>query len=495
MEKNFNTDNFEKLLRETTDDFRMYPSKRVWHSLYNDLHPGRKWPSVAILLLLITSIMYIGVTNSNEAGAAAKTAVAASDNVKNSGNNLIANAIRVNAQPVEVIAQPGIVNEIISSAASADNSAVYIASIHTNTATNTYSTPGVESIGNITQGNLDIAGSTKNLNNSKAVDEILDQSFTTNALTNISITNRSPGSTSGTNHTQSLQAVPVTTGIDKTAKKTVTARKEKINAEEKEWMEDYVLHNKKPANKWKNRVAYQVYVTPSVGYRSLNKNIDFSPPPTTSLISNPGQVNTMEYSLNHSSAINLEAGTNVIFSFSKKFRFKAGLQLNYTNYRINAYELNHPTFAILMLNDLNNGYPVLTSRTTSLANTPGLASKNLNNNTYQVSIPLGADFKIAGNNKFKWYAGATVQPTYVIGGHSYLISFDLKNYITGDDLMRKFNLNGGIETFVSYKTKNRVILSAGPQFRYQFLSTYSKQYTYDEKLYNLGVKLGMTTNF
>ncbi|MEO5985190.1 MAG: hypothetical protein ABIP80_06760, partial [Ferruginibacter sp.] len=64
--ENYNSDNFERLLKETTDQFRMYPSRRVWHSLYNDLHPGKKWPSVAVLLLLITSIMYIGVTNSND---------------------------------------------------------------------------------------------------------------------------------------------------------------------------------------------------------------------------------------------------------------------------------------------------------------------------------------------------------------------------------------------------------------------------------------------
>jgi hypothetical protein len=260
-------------------------------------------------------------------------------------------------------------------------------------------------------------------------------------------------------------------------------------------MEDYVLYNKKPARKWKNRVAYQVYVTPSVGYRDLNKNTEFSTTPVAALISNPNQASNVEYSLNHSSAMNLEGGTNLIFSFSKKIRFKAGVQLNYTNYRINAYQLNHPTFTTVMLTDLNNGNPVMALRSTSLANTPGLPPKNLNNNTYQVSVPLGADFKIAGNNKIKWYAGATVQPTYIAGGHSYLISSDLKNYVAGEDMRRKFNLNGGVETFISYKTKNGVILSAGPQFRYQFLSTYSNQYTYDEKLYNLGMKLGMTTNF
>jgi hypothetical protein len=65
MERNFYTDDFERLLKERSDEFRMYPSKRVWHSIYNDLHPGRKWPSVAVSLLLIAALLITGYWNSN----------------------------------------------------------------------------------------------------------------------------------------------------------------------------------------------------------------------------------------------------------------------------------------------------------------------------------------------------------------------------------------------------------------------------------------------
>ena len=59
----------------------------------------------------------------------------------------------------------------------------------------------------------------------------------------------------------------------------------------------------------------------------------------------------------------------------------------------------------------------------------------------------------------------------------------------------KWNINAGIETFLSYKLNNGIIINAGPQLRYQLLSTYDKNYSYDEKLYNLGVKMGITRNF
>src|SRR5262245_1424617 len=61
MEKNMYRDNFEQMLKDTTDNFRMYPSRRVWHSLYNDLHPGKKWPSVSVWFLFIVSVLFMGV--------------------------------------------------------------------------------------------------------------------------------------------------------------------------------------------------------------------------------------------------------------------------------------------------------------------------------------------------------------------------------------------------------------------------------------------------
>jgi len=108
---------------------------------------------------------------------------------------------------------------------------------------------------------------------------------------------------------------------------------------------------------------------------------------------------------------------------------------------------------------------------------------------------LGADFKIAGNAKLNWYAGGTIQPTYVIGGNAFVLSSDEKYYISENALLRKMNLNTAIETFISFKSTNGVLLNVGPQFRYQLFSTYKNQYGYTEKIYNVGIKIGVTTTF
>src|SRR6188768_3370198 len=67
MDRNFHTDDFERLLREKSDEFRMYPSKRIWHSIYNNIHPGRKWPSVAMSITLISALLITGYLNTNNA--------------------------------------------------------------------------------------------------------------------------------------------------------------------------------------------------------------------------------------------------------------------------------------------------------------------------------------------------------------------------------------------------------------------------------------------
>jgi hypothetical protein len=105
------------------------------------------------------------------------------------------------------------------------------------------------------------------------------------------------------------------------------------------------------------------------------------------------------------------------------------------------------------------------------------------------------DIKIAGNEKLKWYVGATAQPTYILGGNAFVLSADEKYYIAENALVRKWNLNTAIETFLSFKPSSNVTLNIGPQFRYQLFSSYKKAYNYSEKLYNVGVKVGLITNF
>ena len=488
MEKNFYQDNFEQLLKETTDNFRMYPSKRVWHSIYNDLHPSRKWPSLAIWLLLISSVVFVGLSNRNQArfNKPAGSPVASLTAEKPQATPLAAIGNSTLVKPItskKTVDKQGILhnfsnettlidtrlNPLNNSAAEQDPESANVLAFYKNSLTGKSTSAGNDDSGNLADA---FAKSSITIGSRKA-------------------TGLNDGSNEPGEQDKDLLA-------SKAAKKD-DAKKDflKINSntQDKEWIEDFAFHNKPAASKWKSKISYELYTTPSVGYRTMKQNTPYRPVVSSSLIANSNANQDFEDAVSQVAAINMELGGNVLYSISNKLNLKIGLQLNYTNYNINAYELKHPTMTTLMLNDLNTGLPELSPRSTTLANTEGVYSKKLNNNTYQISLPLGADIKLAGNDNLKWFAGATIQPTYIVDGNAYYISSDLKNYVSDNSLMRKWNLNAGVETFISYKTKSGIILNAGPQFRYQFLSTYSKKYTYDEKLYNLGLKIGIITRF
>ncbi len=66
MERKFYTDEFEDLIKESADDFKMYPSKKVWQGLYNDLHPGRRWPSLVVTFAFIFGLLTISHLNTQQ---------------------------------------------------------------------------------------------------------------------------------------------------------------------------------------------------------------------------------------------------------------------------------------------------------------------------------------------------------------------------------------------------------------------------------------------
>lgn len=64
--RNFDITNFEQSLKEHADQFLIVPSKRIWHGIYNSLHPGSKWPSFAMGLVFVISLISIGHLNNPE---------------------------------------------------------------------------------------------------------------------------------------------------------------------------------------------------------------------------------------------------------------------------------------------------------------------------------------------------------------------------------------------------------------------------------------------
>lgn len=474
MENNFFDTGFEQFLRESTDEFSMYPSRKVWFGIYNDLHPAKKWPSLAVTLLLICTVLITGISNNNSINS-----------YRNNNHKLLA------YQSASESAEKSFAGTRTLAVANKNNQAVS-------------SKEKLNSSSNNTTATIQYTETVEGVFRKENQDE------TNQLLSNLaSAPENSAAEKENTVSPTDAKQAPAKSATDadaagfrlKTTDASLAEKKAKKEVSlkvlleaDKKWVEDYAFYNKPSQKRWKSRSSLQFYVTPSIGFRTMEDINKYSSISSRNMLAtNNVNRNINEY-VSQTSAINLEVGTMMLYNISKKLRVKAGLQFNYSNYISLAEELTHNTKTTVLLNDEFGIKEVpVTTRYKNSFNPDNITK--LNNKSLQFSMPLGADFKVAGNKKLKLYTGATIQPTYVTGGNTYALSADKKYYADFPSLLRRFNLNGSVESVLSYTTPNGASVMVGPQFRYQFLSTYNKDYNYYEKRYNLGVKIGFTTGF
>jgi hypothetical protein len=261
-----------------------------------------------------------------------------------------------------------------------------------------------------------------------------------------------------------------------------------LSETDKAWIENFAQYNKPAPKKWKGKTSWQAYITPSLVYRKLHNNT------ADKEISGNGNGNFNSADIDavvvQKPSFGIETGFSLQYQLLKVVKIKAGIQLNYTRYNAHAFENHHPISTSLTMNT-NNGGAYEVFRTTAYSNTYGLNPVKLHNETYQVSIPFGADLRLFSSNKISWYAGAALQPTWIVFGNSYLVSSDRRNYIKDNSMLNRFNMNAAFETYVSFKT-DTYTWQIGPQYRSQLFSTNNKTYSVEERLVNFGLKIGVT---
>ena len=520
---NFSIDNFEKLLKERSDEFKMYPTKRVWYSIYNNIHPGKKWPSIATCITLISTLLLIGFLNSNNhtgnfnVKKSSSNSFVSGNNTSSSlsnynftdpivGRSLLTYFPLENSSVSNLISTTSVFNFQIISAVNHENINTSLPQIlssitpilqHAGTkTTNTniinlqktnlnktaYSSFKMIESGNISSEmvNTDLPSPLKiNINALKfqreenlitESQEIIEYPF----VENIKFT-PSPA----TGNFKELSLTHEDKNVNKASiEKHIIKNKEIhiLSDVEKAWVESYALYNRPEPKKWLGKLGWQIYITPSVVYRTLINTIPNEQNINNSIVQKP--------------ALGLEIGGGIISSVFKNVKLKTGLQLNFTRYNSEAYENSHPVAtSITMRSEMGQTYQE--SRSTPYSNNGGISPIKLHNETFQISIPMGMDIAIVKFENLQWNVGATIQPAYIIGGKSYLISSDKRNYIRENSLLNRWNLDAGFETFISYKT-NGFTLQFGPQFRKQLFTTNNKNYFIQEYLNNYGFKFGIS---
>ena len=440
MERNFNNE-FERFLKENADQYRMYPSAKVWNGIYNGLHTRRKWFGLGIILLLLTgSLVTVLVTRSpKETGL--------------STNRPVSNEKRL--APHSQITAPGKrlgenkfpINSWL--AATAENRQVISNNIF-------YGTPGNDLA--VDENNLYFNEPATNpeplaIN---ITDELTDQDFVNNT------------------HSQKISAYP-----------------RKFTASNPfDWTIESVLNSFRTPKH--NRFALQFNFTPTISYRKLSSNKAFlrSASQQANVPTSFAALYDVNSAVTHKPDIGLEIGFAAKYSLASNFRVKAGLQFNVNRYDIKAF--NYPSELTTIALRTNAGVDSVYAPS-SHRNFSGYKSDWLQNFYFEISLPVGLEMDIAGDDRVQFGVAGTIQPTYILGDRAYLLSTDYKNYAEVPWLIRRWNLSTGLETFVSYST-GKMKWQVGPQIRYQLLSSFVEKYPVKENLFDFGLKVGISLN-
>ena len=67
MQRNFYTDDFEQLIRQIADQYKMYPSDHVWKGVHRALHGRRRWYWTGLAILLLGAGLLTGKRGQVEA--------------------------------------------------------------------------------------------------------------------------------------------------------------------------------------------------------------------------------------------------------------------------------------------------------------------------------------------------------------------------------------------------------------------------------------------
>jgi hypothetical protein len=232
-------------------------------------------------------------------------------------------------------------------------------------------------------------------------------------------------------------------------------------------------------------MGWQVYLAPTVSYRNLSgeglKLFQYNNMNSAYMTSD------VENSVVHKPAVGFELGTALTYSLNRRLKLKAGVQLNVNRYEVQAYNFT-PEVAPLTRGGIGHSTVNAISRHRNFS---GYSKTWLQNQHVMMALPIGADLRVLGNDKVAFHLAGTVQPTFIVKNQAYMISTNMKNYAQEPSLYNRYNMALGAEAYLSVKGKSyRWML--GPQFRYQVFSSYKQEYPISEHLTDFGFKIGVS---
>lgn len=547
MERRFDMTDFEQSLKDHADQFVMTPSKRVWNGIYNNLHPGSRWPSVTVGVVFLFSLIGIGYLNNSAKMPGNPEAENLSRDINISNKNIdynltsdfkshpqsafsfwknpaIADASGPETENGEsqFIENPvfSLTDKVVKNGLGKENTIFDFSHNAKVIALNSDQHP--KSTQEIDRRPLETQNrnSSKNTVRNKEASGNVAKVFTESRLARISAP--SADVSVKKDFTRGAVAVDVASskisysgifkdgepdfGIARYSPMAIFPANFNITSSEtllenyETVMEDVdnllksdngtANQNKvKPGHKKKNsKISWMYFINPTISDVSFAGNA-LQPvnrqnlPP---IVVQPGQLGKMLYN----ARIGYAAGMQMSYGFSSKWQFTTGASLSYSGYNVISNQV-HPTFAYLTLKDNHTGEAYSKSYITHYGNGQGQNQISLSNYSLQASIPIGLQYSLWENKDIKLSLASSIAPSLVLKSNAFIISADGRNYVNDPDLLRAMNLAGNFGTYVTFRS-NKIKWIVGPNIRYQLLSSYKQDYPVKEHLIDYGIKIGIS---
>ncbi len=476
MESNFNNRDFERFVKQNADQYRMFPTERVWKGVHNALHTRRRLYGIGLVLLLITTavVTWVMLTPAS-----------------NDDNLALASVKTIPVKETTVSAQQHSVAVANAPVSRQQNKSPFITSpVDLNQGSSTITDLMLADNNNSTGGTVEIQD-----NETEPAIDLAALAASNSAITRTSPIQNRPAGNNNRSISPAVIPAPVFLSVNNgIAKADQPADPDIANSKKYDDLPDTKLPlipertPKAITRISKKKLSWQLFLTPTISYRSLKENTAFiNAARYNSIVNGTGggalyssDVNTM---VNHKPDLGFQLGLRSAYPVSKWFSLTAGFQLSVSKYDIKAYD--HPAeVATITLTDRS------VSTVSSLRNTNGYKENWLRNFYFSASVPIGMELNLSDDDKNYFGVAGTIQPTYVLDNRAYLISADYKNYAEVPSLTRRWNLNSSFEVFSAHTT-GKVKWRVGPQIRYQAMSSFVKNYPIKEHLFDFGLKLGI----
>lgn len=464
----FDRGEFERTLKEYADQFFLIPSEKVWKSIYNDIHPGSKWPSLAAGLFMVLTLFWVGRVNNRQFPVVNPTKV----------SSLLSETDNKDLMKLETTVISGTPQILSKENAEKDNSIsisnqkmprYLLRSEIEGTATREIAPPvsaGIKQDNN--QDNNISAPPAAGI----AEDEVdIDLHKYTKAGKNLSYKiNDEP--------VPGIAEAPFKLQMKVPAIQTGRSSKRIGKSGTKDLSAKITINSNK-----RNRLELEYFIAPTLSNvvfsgNNLNKS---SASVTNSLLST--------HNVNKTVKIGVILGTNLYYKLTNRLSVVSGLHLVHTGYDIYS-DAEYPKMKSLTFMD-KSGRIFSKNYISYYGNDRKRSDMNITNFNWQLAVPVGAEMDIASVGPLDLGVISTFEPFVILGGRAYLLTGDASGFVTDPNLVRKFNANVNFGTMVKFSGKY-MNWRIGPTIRYQLISTYNHIYPVKEHFINYGLHVGVS---